>query len=538
MNPAAHSRSDTIEAGGCAPAVIVETPLRVNFVCVNVDGYYSMDYVAILHDSILRNLSRTDHEIAFWCVTDRPDELPPGVNHIPADPRLRGWWIKVQLFSPDMPWKEGERIHYFDLDVAITGRLEDFVDAKGIIDDWHWTGARNTSVMSWDHGEHRGAWDHFDLKFLDWDPGPVIPKKWLPSHAKNAGDMEFLMYATQQGWDADPWELYPKAWFPSYRTCHAWPSEGSKAVIFHGQPKPAAVTEGWVPNVWKIGGFTSFPAFKGANTSEDHRMANVRSACAREHIPWFTGFRDEGASCVIVAGGPSMLDYISDIRWHARQPKTRIVTVNNAWRTMVERGVIPDVHIMLDAREENAEFVKGAPKAMRFVIASQCHPAVFDVLEAQGNEIAIWHAGLGDNEAVLEILKPWWDEGPKQKPTLLIPGGSTVGLRALWLATYSGFRRIHVFGMDSSYDVDGAHHAYAQNLNDGETVLEVVRGDKRYQCAPWMVRQANEFTDTWHDLRRYAEPDGRPSPVTIHVKGHGLIPDIAAELRAAEREKA
>jgi hypothetical protein len=212
--------------------------------------------------------------------------------------------------------------------------------------------------------------------------------------------------------------------------------------------------------------------------------------------------------------------------------------MNNAWRTLVASGIIPDVHVMVDARAENAEFVKGAPKSMRFVVASQCHPDVFDALEEQGSEIVIWHSGHTDNEKLLDILSPWWDEGPKQKPTMLVPGGSTVGLRSLWLAAYSGFRTIHMYGVDSCYDVEGAHHAYAQSLNDGETVVKVVRGHQEYHCAPWMCRQANEFVETWHDLRNYVDPFGKPAPVTVHVKGRGLIPDIARELRNEERERA
>jgi hypothetical protein len=122
---------------------------------------------------------------------------------------------------------------------------------------------------------------------------------------------------------------------------------------------------------------------------------------------------------------------------------------------------------------------------------------------------------------------------------MLVPGGSTVGLRSIWLAAYSGFRTVHIYGMDSCYADDGAHHAYDQTLNDGETVLKVARGDREYHCAPWMVRAAGEFEATWHDMRTFVDPiTGRLSPVTLHVHGVGLIPDIARELRAAERELA
>jgi hypothetical protein len=114
-----------------------------------------------------------------------------------------------------------------------------------------------------------------------------------------------------------------------------------------------------------------------------------------------------------------------------------------------------------------------------------------------------------------------------------------VGLRTLWLAAFSGFRTIHMYGIDSSYADDGTHHAYAQALNDAEHVVEVIRGEKTYRCSAWMLRQAAEFSETWNDLRNYVDPEtGRPSPVTVHVHGTGLLPDIARDLRKEAREAA
>jgi hypothetical protein len=500
--------------------------MRVNIVCVNVDAYYDMEYVEVLFDMVLRNASRTTHELAFWCITDRPDELPKGVNPILSDPNLPGWWQKLYCFSPDMPWQEGERVIQLDLDIAVTGRLEDLLDTKGIIRDWHWEGAKNTSVMSWDHGEHRGAWEHFSRSFLDWNPGPLIPKAWLPSHAKNAGDMEYLMYASAMGWDPDPWDHYPDPWFPSYRSCHAWPAEGSKAVIFHGRPKPHEITDGWVPNVWKVGGFTSLPVMGGANVSTEHLLTNVRSAVQRD-LEWFTGFGPHNGRAVLVAGGPSARERISEIRAHYKRG-AKVITVNNAWRMMAEAGIKPHAHVMLDARPENADFVKDAPDGVRYLIASQCHPDVFDALA--GKEVVVWHNGFGDNAEMKEALAPWWGEGPNQKPCVLVPGGGTVGLRTLWLLTFSGFRTVHVYGMDSSYADDGKHHAYAQALNDTDQTIEVVMGGKRYRAALWMVRQANEFRETWRALK--------DEGVTVHVHGSGLIPDMAKRLRSDERAAA
>lgn len=497
----------------------------VAFCCVNVGPRYSMEYVTVLRDMVARNFTKSERPCAFFCITDRPDELPEGVNAIPADPALPGYWQKLRLFAPDMPWEEGLRVVYLDLDVCVTGRLEDLVERKGIARDAGWP-CFNSSVMVWDHAEHREAWDRFTLERMT-SRGTIVPQELLPFGTVNGGDQEWL---TEVG----GWDLLPAEWVKSYRwEARDWPPQGCRIVQFHGDPKPADVTEGWVPNVWKVGGFTSFPEFKGANTTEDHRLANVEASC-RHDIPWFTGFGDDGHTCVIVGGGPSLKTTIDDVRWHARQKKTRIVAVNNSWRMLVAHGVTPHALVMVDARAENAEFLKDAPASMRLLLASQCHPDVFAAAKETGAEISIWHCGFGDNDALWTVLEPYKDS----HPIILVPGGSTVALRAMWLATFSGFRKLHMYGVDGSYAADGAHHAYPQALNDGEQVLEVACGDKRYRCAPWQARQAEEFTGTWHALRQFVDFDGKSAPVTIHVHGTGLIPDIARNLRIREREAA
>lgn len=497
----------------------------VAFVCVNVGPRYGMEYVSILRDMVLRNYTKGERPCAWFCVTDRPSELPDGVNAIPADPALPGWWQKVRLFSRDMPWDLGTRVAYFDLDVAITGRLEDVVERKGIIQDWNWP-MRNSSVMVWDHGDHAQVWDRFTADLIE-RPAPPHIAPLLPKGQINAGDQHWISEC------APDWPAFPSDWFVSYRDARSWPPAGCRAVIMHGDPKPDAITDGWVPNVWKVGGFTSFPEFRGANTTEDHRLENVVSACARD-LPWFTGFRDEGQTCVIVGGGPSMLEHISDIRWHSRQKKTRVVALNNAWRTLVEHGITPDALVMVDARAENAAFLEGAPESMRLLLASQCHPDVFEAALRTGAEVSVWQCGFGDNAALWKALEPY----KETRPIILVPGGSTVALRAMWLAVFSGFRKLHMYGVDGSYAADGSHHAYPQALNDGEQVLEVACGNNRYRCAPWMARQAEEFVGTWNALRQFVDFDNKPSPVTIRVHGVGLVPDIARNLKNEERKAA
>jgi hypothetical protein len=130
----------------------------------------------------------------------------------------------------------------------------------------------------------------------------------------------------------------------------------------------------------------------------------------------------------------------------------------------------------------------------------------------------MWHNFFG--EELRELLEPYWNSG---RPIVMVPGGGTVGLRALNLAWLSGFKRLHVYGMDGSYAA-GAHHAYPQALNDGERTLEVEHAGKRYRCAFWMVRQAEEFREAYALLAREG--------VDVILHGEGLIPDIWRGLRA------
>jgi hypothetical protein len=124
----------------------------------------------------------------------------------------------------------------------------------------------------------------------------------------------------------------------------------------------------------------------------------------------------------------------------------------------------------------------------------------------------------------MDIIKPWFDEGPDQKPCVLVPGGGTVGLRAINLAWLSGYKKIHLYGFDSSY-AEGSHHAYSQSLNDGEATMDVVLGDKTYTCARWMIRQAMEFQQQFLYLRDRG--------VKVIAHGSGLVPDMGKLLNGS-----
>jgi hypothetical protein len=414
-----------------------------------------------------------------------------------------------------MPWEPGERVVYLDLDVVITGRLEPLFERDGIIQDWHWP-MFNSSAMSWIAGERDEVWERFCASEAT-RPSPLLTQNIFPRGQINGGDQEWITRIYPD------WPTWPPTWFPTVRRVDDWPPDGTVAVVFHGSDKPATDERAWVKDIWRIGGLTSLPEMKGINVTHEQIFANVRAAVKRD-LAWFSGFGKRSQAVCIVGGAPSLLDDLDAIRAQKRRG-ARIISTNNAWRTLVNAGIKPDGHCMLDARPENAAFVADAPDGVTYFIASQCHPDVFDALA--NKEVVMWHNAIGDTSELRDILAPWWDAGPDQRPCILVPGGCTVVLRALWLAAFSGYRTIHLYGADSSYAENGAHHAYPQALNEGERVLQVQLKDRTYRCAPWMARQAREFQEHWIDLRKEG--------VTVHVHGKGLLPDMAAILHAQAR---
>lgn len=474
----------------------------LNIVCVRVGTAYSREYVAILHDMVARNLTKP---FRFWCVTDDLEPIHPGIEIIPANLKLDGWWQKLWLFSPEMPWALGERIVYFDLDTAIVGNLDEVVETKGIIRDWHVPGY-NSSVMIWNHGEHAAIWEQFRTSAMDHLHGD---QDWITNCAK-AGDH---------------WDIFPQNWFVSYRShAETFPPLGSKAVCFHGKPKPHECG-GWVPDVWKIGGLSEMVVPDGMNVSFDQALSNIKENAKRD-IPWFVGSEPHKDTIVLVGGGPSMKAHVEAIRAH-KQRGAHIVALNNTAAFLNSQGIIPDALIVIDARPENLAFIKADAK--RYLLASQCDPSLFEALKDK--DCHLFHAGICDE--VGDLLEPYWET----HPCVVIGGGGTVGLRAINLAIVSGYRKLHLYGYDSSFSDSlgmlDQHHAYPQALNDQDTTVEVFVPllEKTYRCAVWMARQASEYRDM-------AYPAMKANGVKTWIHGTGLIPDLHRKLETSSASTA
>ena len=264
------------------------------------------------------------------------------------------------------------------------------------------------------------------------------------------------------------------------------------------------------------------------NTDDATMLVNVRANVARK-LPELQEVPEHDRHAVIVGGGPSLVDTIEEIRYRHDLGQT-IFALNGTGRFLREHGIVPTWGVMMDPRPENAAFIKGVRPDRGWLLASQCHASVFDKATRQvpRREVTVWHAIWPEiAEQMAEIF------ADHAHQPLGIGGGICVGISAMAVAYTLGYRKLHLYGYDSS-DRDDASHAYAQNETDPEKKrLQVWCEGKTYTCGVAMFAQAEAFP-RWATLLA-----DQGALITVH--GDGLLPAIARGMATAttvEREVA
>lgn len=458
-----------------------------NIVCVRSKDFLTVDYVNILFDAVKRN---TTLDCRFICYTDDPSGLDDYIEVRPLEPTLTGWWHKLFMFAEPL---EGQTF-FFDLDTVIISNLDEYLSYIGkfaVLRDFVNPDTFGSALMSW-HGDVSEIWDKYN-----YEGRPLLDN----------GDQQFIESC---GIQADRIQDTTSGIY-SYKVDRQdrWPHPDSKIICFHGKPRPHEVSGGWVPLIWRKGGAKEIIYNKDfANTCLAQLKSNMAENCKKD-VPWFVPERKKNKSLVIVGGSPSLKNSIGKLR-DKIQLGAHVMSVNGTLRYLQSMGIKPDYHCQFDARPENNEFLENAPTGVRYFIGSMSHPTAFDKL--QGKDVVMWHGGF-DMEAMQAILADY-----QHKPIVIVGGGSTVGLRALSIGQLLGYSKFIVFGMDSSFH-EGKHHAYKQSLNDRDGYFDVWADGKKFECAGWMYRQAEDFKQLYIKM---AVNEG----CTINVIGDGLIPTI------------
>jgi hypothetical protein len=210
-----------------------------------------------------------------------------------------------------------------------------------------------------------------------------------------------------------------------------------------------------------------------------------------------------------VCFGPSLND-----TWEKVKDFKFIISCSGSHKFLVERGIIPTWHAEVDPRAHKTLLIGPPQKEVEYLIASTCHPKLFDHLE--GFNVKLWHVFDNQEDAIRTLPAGEW----------AVTGGSSVGLRALTLARFLGFTDLHVFGMDGNQGASGKHAAEHPNQPKDSTPCEY--NGKTYLTTASMLECART---TWHELDQM--PD-----VRALFYGEGLVQAMAKDYKPKPKKDA
>ncbi len=465
-------------------------------------GDYTRDYVIGLRRGIAQHM-KPEHR--FICLTDAVKETvfddDWNIQWEPLRHDWPGWWSKVEMFRPDL--ERYGRILFLDLSCLVVGDLDDIALYDGpacITSDWY-HGGPSQSVLSFAPGEMRAVWDLFKSD----------PDKWMERGDKRIapdfGDQ--VLVNEVYGLDGlKRWQTELPGQVVSFKVhCGTGVPKGARLVKFHGEPRIHDCQEPWVREAWTRG-FNLVRYTSGCNTGIATILGQVKHNSEAKGVKWLRRPVRAKKHVCIVGGAPSLADDLDGIKLRKRLGHT-IWALNGAHDYLIERGIVPDALLIMDARPHNIKFLEHLHKRVEYMLCSRCHPSLFDAVK--GYKVTLWHSY---DEGVAEYLEVEHSD----KPWAAFTGGGTVGLRAMTMAEGVGYKFIHLYGMDSSYE-DDAGHAYAQPQNDDERVVDVFVGDRKFRAAPWMVRQVENFQEQYPMLAEKG--------VRVSVHGRGMLPYVA-----------
>ncbi len=123
-----------------------------------------------------------------------------------------------------------------------------------------------------------------------------------------------------------------------------------------------------------------------------------------------------------------------------------VMTTSGAHDFLIGKGVIPKYHVEMDSREHKIEFVRNSRHDVVYLINSQCHPRMFEMLIERCRKVVMWHSFTDEDKANQNALMERVEPG-----VLLVAGGTNVGMRAPMVARELGYAQFELHAMDCSY---------------------------------------------------------------------------------------
>ncbi len=210
----------------------------------------------------------------------------------------------------------------------------------------------------------------------------------------------------------------------------------------------------------------------------------------------------------IIANGPTAHGFFAQRRYGDT------MALNGALGLFSDRKLCPTYWAACDPQEALVDFLSVAPEATTYLLASKCHPAVFDRL--RNHDVRLWHV----NDQPIP--------GKRR-----VPCAVSITLTAAILAHRMGYRRLDFWGWDCCFtgktlaDV-GEHHAGKGGLSITPQAIEIeIDGvEERYISNPTWTCEVTDAAGVLPVLKWCG------TDVAIH--GRSLVSAIIAEFAASD----
>jgi hypothetical protein len=235
-------------------------PTPVDCACVIHGDAYSWIYVERLYNMLSRHISR-GIQLHVYTELERPVPAPMIKHVLPAwgihGPK-RSWWYKMNLFNSA---EHAGPLLYFDLDTVIVDNIDWICNLPlsyfWAVQDFKYLQranhlGMNSSIMWWDTRRFDSVWSAFQQENLS-----TVIKKYRGdqdylNHAL-ANDLRFLDLTQILSWR---WQCLGNGYNfkrRNYQSADAVTHipAGASVLVFHGQPKPADLTDPVIVQHWR-----------------------------------------------------------------------------------------------------------------------------------------------------------------------------------------------------------------------------------------------------------------------------------------------
>ena len=196
------------------------------------------------------------------------------------------------------------------------------------------------------------------------------------------------------------------------------------------------------------GGFGPIRDIKGSPVPRETVLQNIRDSALFDY-PVMEKQPPRDGALVFVAGGPTLLDHLDEIRARS-QAGEYILTSNNTHDFLVDQGIIPNGCLIFDPKKRVAGYVKKPQAATTYYLGATVVKEVFECF-AGFNVVKVLIAYGLEGEDDIRLQQELY---PAAKPVQLLVGGTMTPLRAIPFACMLGYKVIEFYGLDSCFGVN------------------------------------------------------------------------------------